>query len=342
MWGALSMAGSVEEACAMSTWARTYCNKTCACAAEAVDPALLTEADLNSSACAAPEAIVGERLYAGDEWFGYNLGDLVQDTGDDGIFTFRIMFRNTSLGAQHASQLRGPNDIGTFTRLVAAHAVPPAIEEWCAVHVRTGDVMDCDARSAEEMLNTPGLSRLRSENDTATMGVCPHPTLMEQVEYVRTKSYYTEALTEQNMSVAQCNGVLHMFAASQYELRSPELGAFPKSTKYLRGLRDHLCSLGYTVHVRLGRPPDEDFSILSKSRRFLSSGGGFSRMVGTMRDGLARYRADPTWVDNYTYEFSDPFQAAPDSSIAAPYPPPYPPSAAPTVSSGHSEMETGS
>ena len=51
---------------------------------------------------------------------------------------------------------------------------------------------------------------------------------------------------------------------------------FPRSSAYIRGVRDFFRSRGYSVDLRLGLPADDDVLYVAHARYFLQGGGGFS------------------------------------------------------------------
>ena len=56
------------------------------------------------------------------------------------------------------------------------------------------------------------------------------------------------------------------------------------SLKYIDEIKNFFKKNGYNVTTRLNEDPDEDFIIMSDSKYFVQSGGGYSRLIGKMVD----------------------------------------------------------
>ena len=60
---------------------------------------------------------------------------------------------------------------------------------------------------------------------------------------------------------------------------------FPRSSAYIRGVRDFFVEKGFTVDLRLGRQPDDDVVYMSRAKHFIQGGGGFSIVIaGIVRE----------------------------------------------------------
>ena len=55
-----------------------------------------------------------------------------------------------------------------------------------------------------------------------------------------------------------------------------------ESYKYVNKVKRMFESVGYPVELRLGQSPDEDFTIMSRSKYFVQSGGRFSRIISNL------------------------------------------------------------
>ena len=167
-----------------------------------------------------------------------------------------------------------------LTTLVSEWNLPAdARDVQCAVHVRAGDVIECDDHTVEEMLSkeAPCTPDVFAEGNCTSSGHV----------YVRPLQYFTEQFSQPGV---ECD-VVTLFAGSQFLNSSIRHGTEhscagrEKSMRYLRAVRSHLCSLGFrTVTMRLGQPPDDDFAALCRSKTFVGSGGGFDELVGLIRN----------------------------------------------------------
>lgn len=175
---------------------------------------------------------------------------------------------------------------------------------WCAVHVRAGDVVDCDAHSIQELLLDPITSepaedapdgcfiRDRALCESRQSGrewlkrkpqwprLCPH--LPSGGDYVRPLASYVEALRG-----STCQN-LHIITGSYMDMPS----GFPRSEAYLQEIYTHLncrmtSSQNRTTHLRIGRSPDEDFAMMVHAEVFVRSAGGFDDLL----DGTREYGA---------------------------------------------------
>ena len=63
---------------------------------------------------------------------------------------------------------------------------------------------------------------------------------------------------------------------------SGTLGSFERSWKYLHVIKGLYEELGFPTTLRMGFSPDDDFVYMGSARYFHPSGGGFSRLVGSL------------------------------------------------------------
>jgi len=215
-------------------------------------------------------------LYAGEYWRNYNLGDMVQLYNTTEYFTRLRLDQRGSIVEDYMHRTRWINDMFVLAQIVQERAQGSAtsFSSACAIHVRAGDVIECDIATVPEMLDHQVRSRAGNFSN------CSEYPLFPNMEYVRPLSYFNSALLRANMSVQHCPDLL-LVAGSNIDLRP-----FTKSNEYLSRLRDHLCGLGYRVEMQCGASPDDDLVTMSTTRAFLSSGGGFSRVVNNVRDKL--------------------------------------------------------
>ena len=178
-------------------------------------------------------------------------------------------------------------NLSLLAELVRNWPVPADVEGVeCAIHVRVGDVIECDDHTLDELLH---------EETTCTAHVWAEFPC-QGVKYVRPLQYYTSKFEELGMK--QCSNVT-IVAGSQWANSSHRKGLDDntwidqpcegpeKSIRYLEALRNHLCDLGApSVQLRLGQPPDDDFAILSRSKVYVGSEGGYGSLVTEIRTRL--------------------------------------------------------
>ena len=58
---------------------------------------------------------------------------------------------------------------------------------------------------------------------------------------------------------------------------------FKRSMGYVQKIKGFFESSNFQVELRLGLPPDEDFVFMCRSKFFVPSGGGFSRLVEDLK-----------------------------------------------------------
>lgn len=246
-------------------------------------------------------------LFVGAEWQDYRIGDVVTFGMLNATHQVEVpeaarhFWPPSSLLRRYLRRARSAADYSTFARLVMAHRLPAGAKHIrCALHLRLGDVAECDAASVDEMLSREVVSKRRdapgpgcdyvsmrtASNSSGGIGgggqgtarVLVGPKMLcEGQKYIRTREEWTLAL-ERVGGPAACPEV-HLVSGSK-----DDLGVFPKSLEYLRRLAHHLCMLGYTPRLRLAHSPDDDLAVFVRSRVFLSSGGGLSRLIDRLRD----------------------------------------------------------
>ena len=181
-------------------------------------------------------------------------------------------------------------DVERLAALVPAVVSPEeraTISSWCSIHVRVGDVVECEARSVDDILREEQPSKRHPDRESC--GPLP-----EGFTYVRSRDYYREAL--RSGAFDGCD-TLHLVPGGLWPARDANASSraadqAPKSLAYLSALAaDWSCELGFQVELpptASADAPDVDFARLALSRRFLSSGGGYSFLVNTVRNATGR------------------------------------------------------
>lgn len=271
--------------------------------AHVLDSAAAAHDDVQMGQCAKRTAHQIRRanssLFVGYSWADYRIGDVVDyglDNSSRGVYirpASRRMWPSNSLLGQllHArSALEDGERYSTLAHLVLEQPLPGGAESWCTLHIRLGDVAECDAASVDAMLVRQVVSKRRAKPgpgcgyDAAGRRLPFGPKMLyEGRHYIRPLRAWDVALQKAG-GTAVCRQ-LHLVAGSK-----DDLGVYPKSLEYLYRLAQHLCALGYEPRLRLRQSPDEDLVVFVRSRVFLSSGGGMSSVVERLRSILQSQR----------------------------------------------------
>ena len=248
----------------------------------------VTIADLDEWSCSVDYGpLPAERLFHG--WEGYRLGDCLLQGRCHGM----VSAYPDSLAARTIAASIAAKDSKTLLSLAAsiirAWPLGPGVRDSCVIHLRVGDVIDCDAQPLEQLLHT----------ETTCMGnVFANPAFLCRGEsYVRSLQYYSAQFKRDDLQACRTVVVVagsHWSNTSKRTFDGATSSTTPcdssgKSMGYLAAIRKHLCTLGPShVALRLGQSPDDDLVLMARSRVFIPSGGGFSRLAVRLRD---MYRA---------------------------------------------------
>ena len=243
---------------------------------------------------------------------GYRLGDVVsyldhtEDSHTENLLENHERDFPGSLAAKCAKECTKVNDFATLARLVKD--VPlgdDASKDWCTLHVRAGDVLECSEHSVAKMLANQTVAHQQctsgeESNDfydaqgnvRCMRKVCPSDggspgdlALCSEVysrKFVRPWAYFDEQARAYLMP-ANCSE-LHIFAGSQFQL-DPK-GHYKKTRHYLQSLQNRFCNMGIASQLHLGGAADVDFATMSRSRVFIGTGGGFSQNLVKVRSEL--------------------------------------------------------
>ena len=270
---------------------------------EACSP-LISQINSTSSRshCWSKEAQPIPSLFTG--WPDYRLGDVVHRASHAGLGPITLEKYPSSIASRYMSLAHGPDNFGVLTQLASAflpREIGEDVRSWCTLHVRVGDVIDCTDNDIEDMLYAPLSKTIPSSQDIAPIGcfgneplgskgeedwmkACtqrapgqlgcpwypggPHSTVWADSVYVRPVSAYLEEL---QLAGDTCKRQPVRVVAGFWR----NLSSFERSFTYLRRVREALCLSGFDSVLRVGRPPDEDFAVLSHSAYYVSSGGSF-------------------------------------------------------------------
>lgn len=157
------------------------------------------------------------------------------------------------------------------------------------IHLRLGDVMDAAVEPVPELLRTQHyFFREPSQPRNPQSAIhchCEEPWLSpENPElvtpwngYVRPLSYFAD-IDWTNITSIVIMGSVHMGSAESFS----STGEPVASCAYTYALKTYLERFKLNVTLRLGHSPDEDIVFASQAKTYIVSGGGFSRIVGTL------------------------------------------------------------
>ena len=136
------------------------------------------------------------------------------------------------------------------------------------VHLRTGDVITEDYK---KYLN----SKYKSKPPiTKSKTGWKNPNY-----YTEPLSYYEKVIKYLKKNNIRSKNVLIVTGWPRFNENTKN-----NSLKYIEEIKKLFKKNGYKVTTRLNEDPDEDFIIMSNSKYFVQSGGGYSRLISQMVD----------------------------------------------------------
>jgi hypothetical protein len=208
----------------------------------------------------------------------------------------RYLHATGQYGALETAWPQGHADLPLLSRLTEyLPGVPHGADEWCVAHVRAGDVIDCDVRPLGDLIGpAASVSRFR-----VAPGCAPRMVAIvnrQRQRYVKPVEYYVRALAEHNCTAALVLAHAH-FSSYESKIQHDERQAtrplrpsVHRSALYLSALVAALCAHGVDVTLRTDGGTDGDFALMVRARKFVSGGGGYSRLAVVARAERARMR----------------------------------------------------
>jgi hypothetical protein len=193
---------------------------------------------------------------------GYRLGDMVRITGErkanEGETLHFTKFPN-SIASEYMKRTDKEEDYEILADIVRHRSKDSLVDkDTIALHLRVGDVVNTTEKSVSNILLT---RTFISENHWA---------------------YYTSNLQDIANGISAFTEIQNIiiFAGAHFDQEHS------KSCQYLEAVQNYLENLGYKVEMRIGQDPDSDFLLMCNAPYFISSGGGFSRIVVETRKAL--------------------------------------------------------
>ena len=213
---------------------------------------------------------------ASSPWPKYRLGDMfkthLQRRRKDGAKLHYQQF-NTSIATEYIRRIvdpfnstAGDADCATMMKILkeridrneTLQSMLPD-NKTLVIHLRTGDVIDNNDFSIREFLSSNNASNSVHRNRSYTRGLPFYADIWDQIQSAH-------ILIDRILVITGWHYEIHHFRSIAY---------INEVIKYLEQMVDR-------VEIRVNESPDEDFIIMSRSRYFVQSGGGFSRMVSGM------------------------------------------------------------
>lgn len=202
--------------------------------------------------------VVINRIYS-DSKQSYALGDAVKgkNTRDNVLYTPKKY--KYSIAAEYMNKNKDKDykfNIDLLNNIVKKRTKirHNLYGNYINVHLRTGDVIDININDLlkKELKYKSGYN------------------------YVKPLSYYNKVIKYLKKNNINNKNVL-IISGSHKKLSDDMKN---NSKKYIEEIKKLFEKNGYHVTTRLNEDPDEDFIIMSNSKYFVQSGGGYSRLIG--------------------------------------------------------------
>lgn len=214
----------------------------------------------------------------------YRLGDMVEFPLASNGWSREIQKFDKSIGAEYLSRGNyGSRKFDILAEIVEERmrGIDIGPRSTVHVHLRTGDAVDVDPRSVDELLSGPHLGS----------GSVPRQI------YVRPRSYH-QKLASYHRSHGRTCAVIVAGKHHDTNMFGNYQEMFSKSSEYIAKVKTIWEKKGFDVDVRFGGDPDIDFLTMCKVQFFVPSGGGYSEKILTCRRLLAMDEHDIQYPEN--------------------------------------------
>ena len=198
---------------------------------------------------------------------GYRIGDMIKDSDSQRDKykgkEWHIRTYPKSIVTDYFSMTSDIENVEVLVSIVKKKSEQLSAIQGCALHLRVGDVMEGSDYSVSEFLVQP---RLTYPNKLWSQYV----TCWRMIENCLNHHVQSRSIT--------------IFAGAHH----PPMSDFPKSCQYINTIQYLLEQKGYKVSRRLGEDADEDFVLMATAPYFIQSGGGYSRLITSVRKRLGR------------------------------------------------------
>ena len=165
---------------------------------------------------------------------------------------YPIIFPN-SIATEYMKRTDEDNDFNLLIDIInkRENDIHKKYYNYIIIHLRTGDVIDKTKYSVDDFLN----KNINYANNS---------------QYVYPLSYYKKILEKlkkiNSKKILLISGFHHK-------------GSHSKSNEYIDRIKKFFEDNNYKVEKRINNDPDDDFIIMSNSKYFVKSGGGFSKII---------------------------------------------------------------
>lgn len=186
---------------------------------------------------------------------GYRIGDMIlyekfkkQLNGKN----FHLKFYPNSIVSEYLKLTDKVNDLSVLKKIVEKRKIKEyPTDKDLVIHLRLGDEVNKSTQYSIDYLLSDKINH----------------------QYIRNLSYYENIKIEQKIE----NIILVGNVFSGGDTRKTD--DFSRSYEYVEKISCFYKSKGYNVKTKLNGDADEDFIFMSNSRHFISSGGGYSKLI---------------------------------------------------------------
>ena len=208
------------------------------------------------------ETFNNEQFYTGLE--KYRIGDVVKNKGN-GVYIngkkykmplkeYTLKYFPDSVASDYLRRTKKANDFKTLNNIIQSYQKS---KTDCVIHIRAGDVIEENSWNEIE-------KRLNDTNIDSN-----HYYL----KYLLPKSYYTNIVIPKLKKL----GIKNIIIMSGSHIKYPN---YDKSIRYCKIIGDLFKD--FNVEYQFGNHPDTDIILGANAKVFVSSKGGYSRLIGNL------------------------------------------------------------
>lgn len=186
----------------------------------------------------------------------YRIGDMIlnewrfKNKGED----FHYKYFPKSIATEYMKKTKKQNNIKVLQEIIDKRATDKPDIDSLVIHLRIGDVIENSSESVVKMLS----KQTYYQPSKIWSG------------YVKPLKYFDDKLDK----CKQYN-IKNIIIVAGSHINS----TYKKSTLYIDCIKYFLKNKNFNVILRLGNDPDSDLIFMSYAKYFISSGGGYSKLV---------------------------------------------------------------
>ncbi len=195
----------------------------------------------------------------------YRLGDSVNRRDSNDILYMKDVYKY-SIAADYIRETNKVQHYDTLYKIIKKNTKLRHIlySNYINIHLRTGDVITENYKLY-----------LKKKHKTKNLDI--NKGAKDQV-YVHPLSYYEKVIKYLKKNNINNKNILIL---TGWHNKIPDYVKI-NSNKYIEEIKKFFEKNGYNVTIRLNEDPDEDFLIMSNSKYFVRSGGGYSWLICSM------------------------------------------------------------